>query len=167
MRYKEEMKTQTNYDDFYNNLFSSISFFTLLIFYNTLSSMYIMLPPLFGILFLYFIKLINARRNYSLFVFCILLGSFEIDKGSLPGILFIIYSLMYIFVIHKFIKTFENLNLFEFVYIFIIYVAYATLNTTLILMNDGNTNTAYPMLLFYVLVECVLLMVIRWISDIK
>ena len=78
-----------------------------LLIYDALSSMQLILPPLFGILFLSFAKLFESERYYSLFAFVVTLGIMEINKGFAPGTLFVVYCLVYIFVFNRIEKMFR------------------------------------------------------------
>ena len=135
-----------------------------LLIYDALSSMQLILPPLFGILFLTFVKLFESERYYSLFAFVITLGIMEINKGFAPGTLFVVYCLVYIFVYDRLEKMFRFVNIFELIYTPIIYVALLVLNSFISFGDEASFAT--PMILWYVFAES-LLMVGRWILNIK
>ncbi len=158
-----DMRRNSTYQSFVN---TSIFLFALVI-YNALSSIYIILPPLFGILFLYFAKLFDSKRYYSFIAFIVVLCIFEADKGFYPGMLFIVYSLVYMFLFHKVIKMFRNVNIFEIFYIPIIYISYIILSNFIAILIGNDIHTFTMMICFYVLSEILFLLAIRWILGIN
>lgn len=135
-----------------------------LLIYDALSSMQIILPPLFGILFLTFVKLFENERYYSLFAFVITLGIMESSKGFAPGTLFVVYCLVYIFVFDRVEKMFRFVNLFELIYIPIIYILLLIINS--FIAFGGESSFLSLMILWYIFAET-LIMVGRWILGIK
>lgn len=139
-------------------------FIGFLLIYDALSSMQLILPPLFGILFLSFVKLFENERYYSLFAFVITLGIMESSKGFAPGTLFAVYCLVYIFVFNRIEKMFRFVNLFELIYIPIIYILLLIANS-FITFGDSVSFLSL-MILWYIFAET-LIMVGRWILGIK
>lgn len=139
-------------------------FIGFLLIYDALSSMQLILPPLFGILFLSFVKLFEGERYYSLFAFVITLGIMEANKGFAPGTLFVVYCLIYIFVFNRIEKMFRFVNIFKLIYTPIIYVALLILNSFISFGDESSFLT--PMILWYIIAES-LIMVGRWILDIR
>ena len=135
-----------------------------LLIYDALSSMQLILPPLFGILFLSFVKLFESERYYSLFAFVVTLGIMEINKGFAPGTLFVVYCLVYIFVFNRIEKVLRFVSVFELIYTPIIYIALLVLNSFISFGDEVGFVT--PMILWYIFAES-LIMVGRWILNIK
>lgn len=154
--------------NYYKELALNSIFVIFLFIYNCISSMYLLLPPLFGVIFLYFSRIVYNKQYYCLFIFTLCLFLCEVDKGYYPGVLFVIYSIIYIFLSPKIIKTFKNFSIFEFIYVPIIYVTYIILNDFLILLGGGSDiKVIIPMLFWYIMIESIIVLVIRWASDIK
>lgn len=151
----------------YKTFVNTSLFLCFLIFYNAFSSMYLFLPPLFGILFLYFINLFEKERFYSLLFFIIVLFVFESDKGFYPGILFILYYAVYVFLFPKIVKIFDNFNLFEIFYVPIIYISYFIIYFIIFSVYDDSNGIFTSMLFVYIFEEVILVLVIRWILGIK
>lgn len=149
------------------NYISTSLFLLFLLFYNFLSSMYLFLPPLFGVLFLYFAYLFRTSKYYTLLFFTIVTFVFEINKGFYPGVLFIIYSLVYVFLFPKITKIFDNFNIFEIFYPPIIYILYFLINFFIMLFYNDNINIWTSMVFTYILCEIILILVLRWILGIK
>lgn len=142
-------------------------FIVLLLFYNALSSMFLYLPPLFGVLFLYFHRIIEAERYYSLLFFTLALFICESSEGYYPGILFIVYTIVYVFLSSKVRKTFKHFDALEFFYVPVIYLLYILFNDFLIFIVGKEVNIVIPLLFLYVFFESFLMLVIKWILDIK
>ncbi|WP_147289745.1 hypothetical protein [Helicobacter sp. MIT 14-3879] len=126
--------------------------------------MYISLPPLFGILFLSFVKFFRKKMYYSLIAFILMLCIMESTKGFYPGILLVVYCFVYIFVFNRVVKMFKYVNIFEIFYIPIIYFMFILINSFI----EINENILFftPMVLLYIFIETIIL-VIRWILGIK
>lgn len=160
MQKVSNMRRDSSYQNFVD---ISISLGFLLI-YDAISSMQLILPPLFGVLFLSFVKLFEGERYYSLFAFVLTLGIMESSKGFMPGTLFVVYCLVYIFVFNRVEKMFRFINLFELIYIPIIYALLLLFNSFIHFGEYANHLTF--MILWYVIAET-LIMVGRWILGIK
>lgn len=151
----------------YKNTINTSLFLLFLLFYNFLSSMYLYLPPLFALLFFYFVHLIKDSRYYALFFFTFLMFICEIDKGFYPGVLFIIYSLVYMLLFPKIVKIFDKFNILEILYIPIIYISYFLINFFILLFHNDDFNIWTSMVFVYIFYEIILMLVIRWILGIK
>lgn len=154
-------------DSTYQNFVKASLFQIFLLIYNILSSIYLFLPPLFGVLFLYFVLLLRKERYYSLYSFVAVMCIFEISKGFYPGILFVTYSLVYIFLFPNIVKIFDNFNAFDIFYTPIIYILYFILNFFILLFYNYNVDIWSPMIIYYIFVESIIALVVRWIFDIK
>ena len=142
-------------------------FIFLLLFYNAISSMFLYLPPLFGVLFLYFHKIVESEHYYSLFFFTLALFICEANEGYYPGILFIVYTIIYIFLSNKVRKTFKHFDALEFCYVPIIYLLYILFNDFLLFIIGNEVDIVIPLLFLYVFLESLLMLVIKWMLDIR
>lgn len=149
----------------YQNFIDISIFICFLLVYDALSSMYIFMPPLFGILFLSFVRLYQDKRYYSLFAFILSLCILEATKGLAPGILLVVYSLVYIFVFNRVVKMFKYFNVFEVIYIPIVYFLLIVLNSFAAIKNSDIALFS-PMIAVYIILEITIL-VGRWILNIK
>lgn len=148
----------------YQNFIDICLFLGILLVYDAFSSMYLFLPPLFGILFLSFVKLYEKERYYSLCVFVITICIMEANKGFCPTSLLSIYCIMYLFLHNKIIKMFKYVNVFEIIYIPVVYLVLIILNS-FINISDENI-LSLTLLLWYIFIE-ILMMVGIWILNIK
>ena len=69
--------------------------------YQSLSSIYLLLPPLLGVLFFYFIRALEKEDLYSLVLIIILLLIFEAEKDFLLFSSLVYFTFIYRFVIPK------------------------------------------------------------------
>ncbi len=104
------------------SLADSFVYILLFVVYESLSSIYLFLPPLFGVLFVLLINSLDKNDNINfLFVsFCLLI--FEADKGYT-----IFSSIVYLLFIYKFIlpKIVQNFSCYSCVKISYVLLAYA------------------------------------------
>ncbi len=154
-------------DSTYQNFIKASFFQFFLLIYNILSSMYLFLPPLFGVLFLYFTLLFNSKRYYSFISFIVVMIIFEVSKGFYPGILLVVYSFVYMFLLPNIVKIFDNFNFFELFYSPIIYICYFILNFSVMLLYNADVHIWSYMIFYYIFIESIIMLVVRWIFGIK
>jgi len=101
----------------------------LFVVYESLSSIYLFLPPLFGVLFVLLINAINKNDTvYVIFIaFCLVV--FEVEKGYI-----LFSSIIYLLMIYKFIlpKITQNFNCYSCVkvsYILLAYIGFYLFNS--------------------------------------
>lgn len=92
--------------------------------YESLSSIYLFLPPLLGVLFVLFSQSLKKEDSLAVFslVFCLIL--FEAEKGYLLFSSVIYFALIYRFVIPKLFKNFSCLSCIKFVKILLVYLGF-------------------------------------------
>lgn len=93
-------------------------------FYTSLNHIFLALPPMIGLLFIFYLKTSRQNEWITTFgiVFCLVL--FEINHSEYVGILPIIFVIADWLVIKKFRLLFEENLLFIFIYVFLIYITY-------------------------------------------
>lgn len=148
----------------YQNFVDSCLFVGILLIYDAFSSAYLFLPPLFGILFLSFVRLYERERYYSLCAFIITLCIMEANKGFCPALLLVIYCIIYLFLHNKIIKMFKYVNVFELLYIPLIYLSLIIFNSFIYLGSEWTLSLT--LLLWYIFIE-ILMMVGVWILNTK
>ena len=132
----------------HNQPLVALLYLLLFIFYSSLSSIYPILPPLFGLLLLLFIKAMSRSGN-SLFVFfvSVALLVFEANFGY-----WLFSTLIYFYLVEKFVfpKIIQNVSCdacINFSYVFLAYIGYF-----LFLLLIGNTFLLeLPSLSYYVI----------------
>ena len=92
--------------------------------YVSLSSIYPLLPPLFGLLFVLFIRALDREQIPRLLLLSVMLVLFEIDKGHLMISSLVFFGLVYHFIIPKLRQYIDCKPCLELFYIVIGYIGY-------------------------------------------
>lgn len=108
---------------------SSFVYILLFVVYESLSSIYLFLPPLFGVLFVLLVNALNKDDTISVVLIAFCLVIFEADKGYI-----LFSSIIYLLVAYKFIlpRVIQNFNCYsciKFSYILIAYIGFFFVNT--------------------------------------
>ncbi len=106
--------------------------FLLLVVYESISSIYLYLTPLFGVAF-YFL-LINIYKKdhfFPNFLTILYIFIFEVDKGFIPFSFIIFFIIYYFFILDKIEHFFSKKSYKIFFHIFNIYIGYYIINLIL------------------------------------
>ena len=103
------------------SLTDSFLYILLYVLYESLSSIYLFLPPLFGVLFILLASALKKDDTLSIVLISICLVVFEADKGYI-----LFSSLIYFVVIYKFIlpRIIQNSNCYSCIKISYVLLAY-------------------------------------------
>lgn len=85
----------------YQTAFIGLAYLLVYAVYVGLSSIYLFLPPLFGILFLYFMRALEKERMEFLLLVALMLVLYEVEKGYLLFSSLVFFGLMYRFIVPK------------------------------------------------------------------
>lgn len=143
---------------------AAAGFLVALLIYGWLSSRYLWLPPLFGALFLYFVRLLRAQRYYTVLFFALVSVALELDKGYFPCVLFLSYVLVFVFLHPKITRLFNDFSLLDALYVPAVYVLYLALNTIILFLNGEIANIWTRPIAYYVALEAILVLGARWIA---
>ena len=75
--------------------------FLLFVVYESMSSIYLQMPPLLGVLFFMYIRSLNEKRTALLLLISVMLLFFEAEKGYLFGSSIIFFTLVYFLLIPR------------------------------------------------------------------
>ena len=121
--------------------------------YQSLSSIYIFLPPLLGVLFYIFAIALKEKNtlNISLIIFCILI--FEVDKGYKMFSAILFFLIVYRFILPSIIKNFSCYSCIRSSYTILAYIGFFLFNLILsyIFMNDMPSFNYY--IIYYIIIE--------------
>ncbi len=92
--------------------------------YESLSTIYLFLPPLFGVLFFYFIRALDKQDLSLLFLVVILALIYEADKGYLFLSSLVFFSFTYKFILPKLHQMIECTRCMHFIYIVLAYIGF-------------------------------------------
>ncbi len=113
------------------SLTDSFVYIILFIVYESLSSIYLFLPPLFGVLFVLLVNALNKNDNVTfLFVsFCLLI--FEVDKGYaiFSSIVYLLF--VYKFILPRIIQNFSCYSCIKISYVVLAYIGFYLFNLLL------------------------------------
>lgn len=98
--------------------------FTIYLVYESLSNIYLFLPPLFGILFFYYIRSVDKQDIGMLLLVVALLLVYEADKGYLFLSSLVYFSFLYKFVLPKLEQIIECKRCILFLYILLAYIGF-------------------------------------------
>ncbi len=98
--------------------------FILFVLYESMSSIYLFLPPLFGVIFFYFIRALDKQDIGLLFLIVLLALVFEAEKGYLFLSSLVYFSFVYKFILPKLHQVIECKRCMHFLYIFLAYIGF-------------------------------------------
>ncbi len=102
----------------------AITLFLLYLLYESLSTIYLFLPPLFGVLFFYFIRSLDKQDISLLLLVVALLLIYEADKGYLFLSSLVYFSFLYKFILPKLEQVIECRRCLHLMYIVLAYIGY-------------------------------------------
>ena len=98
--------------------------FTIYLVYESLSNIYLFLPPLFGILFFYYIRSVDKQDIGMLLLVVALSLVYEADKGYLFLSSLVYFSFVYKFILPKLEQLIECKRCIHFLYIVLAYIGF-------------------------------------------
>jgi len=94
------------------------------IIYESLSSVYLFLPPLFAVLFVLFAKFMDNDNGIGLFLVAFCLIVFEVEKGYLLFSSIIYFALVYKFILPKLVQNFSCNACIKASYVLLAYIGF-------------------------------------------
>jgi len=125
----------------------------LFVVYIGLSSVYLFLPPMLGVLFVLFYESLKDENSTSVLLICLCLLFFEADKGYAVFTSIVYFIIMYRFVAPKLQQNFNCTVCINFLYIVFVYVGFyffSVLLANIFLLNIPNI-TQY--VIYYIIIE--------------
>ncbi len=148
-------------NSFYKTNIKYLLFFLFCVFYESLSSIYIYLAPLFGVAFYYLLTNIkNKEKYFQIFLVFLYILIFEVDKGFIP-LSFIIFFLLYYFFLFERIEHFFNKKISKiFFHIINAYIGYYLTNLILDYIFGYSIPNINFLYLFYIIVDTLIAVVL-------
>ena len=106
------------------NPLTNLIYLLLFVMYESLSSIYLFLPPLLAVLFILFTKAIKEKDTVPLFFIGFLLLIFEADKGYIAFSSIIYFTLVYKIIIPKLKKSFSCSSCLKISYVLLAYIGF-------------------------------------------
>lgn len=144
----------------YQNTLKTVVILSLLVVYISLTSIYPYLPPLFGIVFLLFIDLYEKDNRLLLMPLVFYLIVYEADKGFLLLSTLVFFILSYYFLVVKLKKIISCEKCLVPFFVFFAYMGYQLFAIMLHSLMRIDTPEFDSILIFYVIVESLLVMVL-------
>ncbi len=130
--------------------------FTIYLIYESLSNIYLFLPPLFGVLFFYFIRSLDKQDISLLLLIVALLLVYETDKGYLLLSSLVYFSFVYKFILPKIEQLIECRRCKHFIYIILAYIGFWLFSMLLQQMLWLEMATLDWYVLWYIFIEFLL-----------
>ena len=121
--------------------------------YMALSSIYLFLPPMFGVLFILFSRAVEEKYTLNIFLLLFCLVSFEAEKGYVLFSSVIFFILLYRFVIPKLNQNFSCKACIVFMSVLLAYIGFYIFNLLLanIFLFPFPSMTYY--VVYYIVIE--------------
>lgn len=108
----------------HKNPVETFVYIILFIIYESLSSVYLFLPPLLAVLFVLFAKALKREDSVGIFLIAFCLVVFEAEKGYMLFSSIIYFLLIYKFVMPKLNQNFSCASCIKISYILLAYIGY-------------------------------------------
>jgi len=144
----------------YKNPIIAILFFFIFILYESLSSIYLFLPPMLAVLLLQFIRSIQNRDVVLLFFILLSLLVYEADKGYHAFSIIIYFFLLYRYILPTLTQSISCTICIKFLYVLLAYIGlylFTYLLSTIFLISAPSFN--YYMI-YYIVIEFILVSVL-------
>ncbi len=135
------------------SLRDSFLYIILFIIYESLSSIYLFLPPLFGVLFVLLINALNRDNTIGVVLIALCLVIFEAEKGYILFTSIIYLLIAYKFILPKVIQNFNCYSCIKFSYIFIAYIGFLVFNTLFSNIFLIDLPGANYYIIYYIVIE--------------
>ena len=151
------MQRNSPYKNFVSYLFWSIFF----IFYGSLASIYLILPPLMAPLFIVFKDALNKKESMQLFFLIVVILVFEAQEGFMTFTLLIYFLIVDKFIVPKIQQSINAKKLQDILYVVLAYFGYILFYTLLsqiflLPLLDVNLYFIYYIVFEYFLVSVLL-----------
>ena len=145
-------------DSFYKTYLKYLLLFIGLVFYESITSIYLYLSPLFGVVFFYLLQNIYKKESIPKVVLgFIYIFIYEIDKGFIPLSFFIFFGFYYHFIYDK-IEYFFNEKIYKIaVHITGGYIGYYVINVMISYLYNYDIPAINFEYLIYIITDILVL----------
>ncbi len=131
----------------------AIFYLVLFLVYESLTSIYLFLPPLFALFFVLFIQAIKKENIFLIFYISLFLFIFETDKGYMAFSSIIYFILVYKFILPKVVQNFSCVFCIKISYVLIAYIGFYIFTLFLAKVFMIPTPTINYYMLYYIIIE--------------
>ncbi len=129
--------------------------------YESISSIYPCLTPLFGVVFyLILLNMHDEKKVFPLILSFLYIFIFEIDKNFIPFSFLIFFFLYYVFLYEKIERFFVEKNYKIFFHILFAYMGYYLVNIAIDYLFDYNIPNLNYEYVFYIITDTLIVMVL-------
>lgn len=131
-------------------IFLYIVFF---IIYESLSSVYLFMPPLFAVLFVLFANALKKDDGLGVFLIAFCLVIYEVEKGYLLFSTIIYFSLIYKFILPRLVQNFSCSSCIKVSYVLLSYIGFFIFSAVIsnIFMQEMPSVNYY--IIYYIVIE--------------
>ena len=130
-----------------------ILYFVLFLIYESLSSMYLFLPPLFSVLFVLYAKALKKDDLFSLILIVLALLAYEADKGYEAFSSILYFTIVAKFIMPKITQSFGCISCIKISYVVLAYIGFYFVSLFLsnIFLTTPPEFTFY--IFYYIVIE--------------
>lgn len=132
---------------------NSFIYILLFVIYESLSSIYLILPPLFGVLFVLLIDALDKKDTIGVLLVTFCLVVFEAENGYILFSSIIFLTIAYKFILPKIAQSFNCYSCVKFSYIFIAYIGFLMFNTLFSSIFLIDLPQANYYIIYYIVIE--------------
>lgn len=144
----------------HNKSLAPYIYVVLFIIYESLSSIYLFLPPLFGVLFVLFVDALEKEDTISILAISFCLVFFEADKGYVLFTSIIYFVIVYKFIMPKIIQNVSCYSCVKISYILFAYLGFFLFNAILAKIFLLQMPTINYYIIYYIVVEFLIVSVL-------
>ncbi len=128
-------------------------YITLFVIYESLSSIYLFLPPLFALLFIIFMKMLDNNDLSGVFLVSFCLVVFEADKSYLLFSSIIYFLLLYKFLVPKLQQNIGCSSCLKLIYVVLAYIGFYIFSFLLAKIFLLPTPSINYYIIYYIIIE--------------
>lgn len=142
----------------FKNIIVNLIVLVVFICYLSLSSIYVIFPPLLGILFAKYIKDCKEANFFGMFIVLLLCICFELEKSDMIGFLYLLFLFLSYIVSKIALILQETSRMFRLIYIFLPYIFYFFILQSLTIIKHQPPIPFSALVLWYLLCESVIIL---------
>ncbi len=149
---------QRNFLD--QNPLGALALLALFVVYESLSSIYLLMPPLLGLLLVHFMRSFEKQHLPSLFLVSIMLLFFEVEKGYLFASTLFYFAFLYHSIIPRLKHYIHCDNCLKFIYIVLAYIGFWLFSLLISKMLAIPSPDIDWYILYYIVIEFILVILL-------
>ncbi|WP_158654749.1 MULTISPECIES: hypothetical protein [unclassified Helicobacter] len=140
------------------NIIANVILLVVFVCYLSLSSIYVIFPPLLGILFAKYIRDCREANFFGMFIVLLLCVFFELEKSNMIGPLYLLFLFLSYVVSKTALILQETTRMFRLIYVFLPYIFYFFILQSLTIINHQPPIPFNALVLWYLFCESVIIL---------